>query len=24
KHIGTDQKIIDLIIERAKEVENAN
>ena len=24
KHIGTDEKIIDLIIERAKEVENAN
>lgn len=24
KHIGTDQKIIDLIIERAKEVEDAN
>jgi sirohydrochlorin cobaltochelatase len=24
KHIGTDQKIIDLILERAKEVENAN
>jgi sirohydrochlorin ferrochelatase len=24
KHIGTDERIIDLIIERAKEVENAN
>jgi sirohydrochlorin ferrochelatase len=24
KHIGTDEKMIDLIIERAKEVENAN
>ena len=24
KHIGTDQKMIDLILERAKEVENAN
>jgi len=24
KHIGTDEKIVDLIIERAKEVENAN
>ena len=24
KHIGTDEKIIDLIIERAKEVEDAN
>ncbi len=24
KHIGTDEKIIDLIIERAREVENAN
>ena len=24
KHLGTDQKMIDLIIERAKEVENAN
>jgi len=24
KHIGTDEKIIDLIVERAKEVENAN
>ena len=24
KHIGTDEKIIDLVIERAKEVENAN
>ena len=24
KHIGTDQKIVDLILERAKEVENAN
>lgn len=24
KHIGTDEKIIDLILERAKEVENAN
>ena len=24
KHLGTDQKMIDLIIERAKEVEHAN
>jgi hypothetical protein len=24
KHIGTDQKMIDLILERAKEVEDAN
>jgi hypothetical protein len=24
KHIGTDQKMIDLILERAEEVENAN
>jgi hypothetical protein len=24
KHIGTDEKIIDLILERAREVENAN
>jgi sirohydrochlorin ferrochelatase len=24
KHIGTDQKMVDLILERAKEVENAN
>ncbi|MBI3254100.1 MAG: sirohydrochlorin cobaltochelatase, partial [Nitrosopumilales archaeon] len=24
KHIGTDNKMIDLILERAKEVENAN
>ena len=24
KHLGTDEKMIDLIIERAKEVENAN
>jgi sirohydrochlorin ferrochelatase len=24
KHIGTDEKIIDLILERATEVENAN
>ena len=24
KHLGTDEKMIDLIIERAREVENAN
>jgi len=24
KHIGTDEKMIDLVLERAKEVEDAN
>jgi len=24
KHLGADEKMIDLIVERAKEVENAN